>query len=198
MQQMIQRFCLLGVATILAGAATATSIPGEKFGFSAQEIGQIAALAQRSTDGASILNMILVPPVDSWTGALVLISKDLRSWQVAVVAYGARGFSTESVSPVLTSPFEVVGSAADMKEIFPGEGSAVEFHGCASHVCPAVFGIYLHVLGTKKDFRVKVHYKEVEYSPGLLAPENKTYKEWLDKEIAYYRSFDLDPKLQEQ
>ena len=58
------------------------------------------------------------------------------------------------------------------------------FHGCARHLCPDLaFGYYLYVVGEKDAFQVTVVRGKTTYSPNLLLPKNRAYRDFLDEKV---------------
>ena len=167
--------------------STGTLSAQPKDGFTAQELARAVRLAEQATQ-ASIINILVLPPGSlEPAGIAVLTRKDFKTWHLVYVSYAKGDFRIQWVSPPIRSPFDIAGGQADFKLVFLESGVAVQFHGCARHACPYIFGILLYSITEQQTFQVEVYEEETKYSPNLLVPQNKHYKDWLDKEIRQFR-----------
>ncbi len=108
-------------------------------------------------------------------------------WQVLIFdAPSGHKFQMEWQSGKLDDSLSV--SDADALKIFHfRKEDAVEFDGCASHVCPDVFSILLYVPSQRRAFVAKYVWGKVTYSPALDSPTEAQYKSALDQLVREHR-----------
>ncbi len=116
-------------------------------------------------------------------GVALLIGVKQGGWQLFILDRDKNGrWKLAWSSGKLEDSFNV-SSRQEFLIANPGGGEAVQFSGCAAHVCPDVFSILVYAPSKKAAFKVDVRWGHIGYSPGLEAPENRRYKDWLDKQM---------------
>ena len=69
-----------------------------------------------------------------------------------------------------------------------GHENAVEFDGCAPHVCPDVFSILMYVPSKRAASTAKYVWGKVTYSPALDSAAEAPYKSALDQLVSEHRN----------
>ena len=121
------------------------------------------------------------------TAALATFEKQ-AGWQISIFnSRGDQKFKLGWESGKLDDSFSV--SSPDALKIFHfGSEDAVEFNGCAPHVCPDVFSILLYVPSKGTAFTAKYVWGKVTYSPTLGTAADAQYKSALDQLVSEHRN----------
>jgi hypothetical protein len=177
-------FCLLlSLCTVVPRTAAQKN---DSANFSATDTAE-AANVEAQTVGGEVEEVRPVLPSSEGAPrgfAFVILRK--HEWRVAFVRAEKGRFRLGWLSAPLPMPFEGVAVGESLSIVSFGPEQMAEFRGCANHMCPYAFGIALFRLSDGKEFVMKViriKDNEIEYSPDLLLPENKKYKDWLDNQI---------------
>lgn len=121
------------------------------------------------------------------SAALATFEKQ-AGWQISIFnSRGDQKFQLGWESGKLDDSFSV--SSPDALKIFHlGNEDAVEFNGCAPHVCPDVFSILLYVPSKETAFTAKYVWGKVTYSPTLGTAADAQYKSALDQLVSEHRN----------
>ena len=74
-----------------------------------------------------------------------------------------------------------VSSHGALKIFHLRDEDAVEFSGCAPHVCPDVFSVFIYVPSQKAAFMAQYVWGKVTYSPAIESAADEKYKFALDQ-----------------
>lgn len=115
-------------------------------------------------------------------GIALLVGVKKQGWQVFVfMREPNRDFKLVWNSGKLEYSFNV-SSPQELQVFDQGDSEIVQFEGCAPHLCNDVFSILIYVPSKRMAFTAKYD-GSVTYSPELQAPENRRYKEWLERQV---------------
>ncbi len=120
--------------------------------------------------------------------AAIATFSNQMGWQISIFdSPVGRKFKLIWQSGKLDDSFSVSDPSA-LKLFHLGQEDAVEFEGCALHVCPDVFSILMYVPSKRTSFSVKYVWGKVSYSPVLESPANAPYKSALDQLVSQRRN----------
>lgn len=116
-------------------------------------------------------------------GVALLVHSTVKGWQVLVLARRENNkYVLGWQSGQLDSSFSVSWEGA-LGIFNVGGEHVVQFYGCAKHACPDFFSVMIYVPSRNQVFVARHEAGSIRFSLNAEAPENLTYKEWLEQQI---------------
>lgn len=176
---------LFGIISVQALSAQETQ--SGNGGMSAAEFRDLANSLPKLPGSIQAIRLFRAPGTEQTTSAAFATFSEQTGWQISIFDSPAgHKFQLEWQSGKLDDSFSVSDSS-ELKVFQLGQQDAVEFEGCAPHVCPDVFSILIYVPSKRTAFTVKYVWGKVSYSPALGSPENAQFKSALDQLVAERR-----------
>jgi hypothetical protein len=118
---------------------------------------------------------------DKQASIAVLTRSEGFGWQVYVFSdTNGRGFQLEWKSGKLDYSFSV-SDPAFFKRHRLDHGEAVQFSGCAQHMCPEIHSAMLYIPSKRTAYTATYDKGKISYSPKMESPEEMAYKADLDE-----------------
>lgn len=170
---------------VLAAVSQPAGSPfgGEHEGLSGEDVCRFANSVPDLPGRIVALRLFRMHGVPFPGGIAVLLVGEEPGWNVLVFTRrSGQDFRLDWESGKLDDSFSV-SSYDSLKTSYVGDETVVQFEGCAAHSCPDVSSILIYVPSNGTTFSVHHVWGRTTYSPGLEAPENRVYKDWLDTQI---------------
>jgi hypothetical protein len=121
--------------------------------------------------------------------AAILTQGESSGWQIFVFHIESNGkFALEWKSGHLDDSFAVSSAGQFQTHDVAASEQALEFSGCAAHICPDVFSVMFYVPSKKTAFTATYIWGKVTYTPASDGPMYRYYKMDLDRFIAEHRN----------
>jgi hypothetical protein len=188
MRAIIATFAVLFSFIAVGNVAAQDQINAGNGGISAAEFRSLADSMPKLPGSIQAIRFFGAPRGQQGTSAALATFQKQAGWQILIFkSRSDQKFQLAWESGKLDDSFSV--SSSDALKIFHlGNENAVEFNGCAPHVCPDVFSILLYVPSKGAAFTAKYVWGKVTYSPTLSTAADAQYKSALDQLVSEHRN----------
>jgi hypothetical protein len=185
---------VITVLAVLSGVIAVSSVSGQdemkprNGGMSVAEFRGLADSLPRLPGNIQSISFFRTSGDPSGNSAAFATYERQAGWQITIFnSQGDHKFQMEWQSGKLDDSFSV--SSPDALKIFHfGNEDAVEFDGCAPHVCPDVFSVLMYVPSKRAAFTAKYIWGRITYSPSLNSAASSPYKLALDQLVSEHRN----------